>query len=237
MAMSVSRNGSRPWTLSWVHIVLALAVGVGMPLLWLGFAPPAPPATVAVAAAHAVAGQPHAEVAPSGKELAQEPAPAVPSPAAAKADAKAQVAGPQIPRMRDPNGDPSPDIADFINQGEVPTMAEVISRLHAAGVRSGLGAFNPPGTKAPLVGIAVAPDFELPPGYVRHHQFTDDGQRIEPILMFSPDHPRVTAMGQAAARPQDLVVPPALAPPGLPIRHIVVPPAVEAGAEPSPPNR
>lgn len=237
--MSDSGNTSRAWTLSWVHIVLALAVGAGMPLLWLWFAPPAPRATVAVAATRAVAAQPHADMAPAGKDLAQGPAPAVvPSPAAAQADAKAQLPGPQIPRVRDPNGDQSPDITDFINQGEVPTMAEVISRLHAAGVRSGLGAFNPPGTRPPLIGIAVGADFELPPGYVRHHQFTDDGQRIEPILMFSPDHPRVTAMGQAAARPQDLVVPPALAPPGLPIRHIVVPPAVEAGAtEPSPPNR
>lgn len=236
--MSDSGNTSRAWTLSWVHIVLALAVGAGMPLLWLWFAPPAPRATVVVADA-AVVGRPYAEMAPGGKELAPGPAPAVVSSSpVAKADAPAQPPGPQIARVRDPNGDQSPDITDFINQGEVPTMAEVISRLHAAGVRSGLGAFNPPGTRPPLVGIAVAPDFELPPGYVRHHQFTDDGQRIEPILMFSPDHPRVAAMGQAAARPQDLVVPPALAPPGLPIRHIVVPPAVEAGTtEPSPPNR
>jgi hypothetical protein len=156
----------------------------------------------------------------------------LPAAHAAAATPPPQAPAPQIARLRDPHGDQSPDITDFINQGEVPTMAEVISRLHAAGVHGGLGAFNPPGTRPPLVGIAVGEDFELPPGYVRHHQFTDDGQRVEPILMFSPDHPQVAAAGQAATRPQDLVVPPALAPPGLPIRPIAVPPAVEAGTEP-----
>ncbi len=231
--MSVLRNGQRAWGISWVHIALALAVGAGVPLLWLWFAPPATPATVAVAFADArtLAVQPQGDMAPRGNALAQGPALAVPPSPASQADSMALVSAPLITRMRDPHGDQSPDITDFINNGEVPTMAEVISRLHAAGVRSGLGAFNPPGTRAPLIGIAVGEDFELPPGYVRHHQFTDDGQRIEPILMFSPDHPLVAAVGQAA-RPQDLVVPPALAPPGLPIRHIVLPPAIDAATEP-----
>jgi hypothetical protein len=223
--MTPSRNGSRPWTLSWVHIVLALALGAGLPLLWMGFSLPVEPAAEVVADAGALAGGRHAAAVPADAP----PAPVVPPPVAAKADAMTPAPLPQIPRVRDPNGDPSPDITDFINPGEVPTMAEVIRRLHAAGVHGGLGAFNPPGTRPPLVGIAVAEDFALPPGYVRHHQFTDDGQRIEPILMFSPDHPLVAAAGQAAAQPQDLVVPPALAPAGLPIRHIVVPPALDAG--------
>ena len=48
-------------------------------------------------------------------------------------------------------------------------------------------AIPPPGTRPPLVGLAVPEDFALPEGYVRHHQATDDGQRIEAILMFSPD--------------------------------------------------
>ena len=248
--MTDSRSGSRPWTLSWVHMVLALAVGAGMPLLWMWFAPPLEP----VAVAHAGAGRPTAETALGGHgfapaepaaELAQRPGPAVPVmpvmplPAAARANATAQAPAMQIPRVRDPNGDQTPDITDFINNGEVPTMAEVISRLQAAGLHSGLAAFNPPGTRPPLVGIAVSEDFELPPGYVRHHQVTDDGQRIEPILMFSPDHPLTAvaaAAGQAAgsgdARPQDRVVPPALVPPGLAIRHIVVPPAVEPRNDP-----
>jgi hypothetical protein len=65
-------------------------------------------------------------------------------------------------------------------------MAEVITRLNEAGVSTGLGAFSPPGTRPPLIGLAVPEDYALPPGYVRHHQATDDGQRIEAILMFAP---------------------------------------------------
>ncbi|HJV63618.1 MAG TPA: hypothetical protein VJ743_21900, partial [Albitalea sp.] len=111
-------------------------------------------------------------------------------------------------RQRDPNGDLTPDIADYINEGEKPSMAEVIDRLHQAGVYTGLGAFSPPGTRPPLVGLAVPEGFVLPEGYVRHYQATDDGQRIEPILMFSPDHVFLDAAGRPIAIPKDRVVPP-----------------------------
>ena len=132
-------------------------------------------------------------------------------------------APPRIPRVRDPNGDQSADITDYINDGEKPTMNEVLARLHAAGVHTGLGAFNPPGTKPVIQGLAVPEDFPLPPGYVRHYQATDDGQRVEPILMFAPDYPLRGADGQPIALPPDRVVPPELAPPGLPIRRIALP--------------
>lgn len=102
-------------------------------------------------------------------------------------------------------------------------MPEVIERLHQAGIHTGLGAFTPPGTSPPLVGIAVPEDFVLPPGYVRHHQATDDGQAIEPILMYSPDYQFVDAANQPIAIPKDRVVLPEHAPPGLPIRRIVIP--------------
>ncbi|PTT81242.1 hypothetical protein DBR42_18310, partial [Pelomonas sp. HMWF004] len=87
----------------------------------------------------------------------------------------------------------------------------------------GLGAFSPPGTRPPLMGLAVPETFELPAGYVRHHQATDDGQRIEPILMFAPDTATLVINGRTVAVPANRVVPPELAPPGLPIRRIVVP--------------
>ena len=103
-------------------------------------------------------------------------------------------------------------------------MNQVIEGLQQRGIRSGLGAFNPPGTRPPLIGIAVPDDFELPPGFVRHHQATDDGQRIEPILMFHPDLKRFGADGRELNQPADRVVPPELAPPGLPPRRIVIPP-------------
>lgn len=138
---------------------------------------------------------------------------------------------PRIPRLRDPGGDQTPDLADFINPGEQPTMAQVIERLRANGVTGGLAAFSPPGTRPPLIGLAVPEDYPLPPGYVRHYQATDDGQRIEPILMYSP-HVAVVAdaSGRPVSVPADRVVPPEAAPAGLPLRRIAVPPPAEPGA-------
>jgi hypothetical protein len=103
-------------------------------------------------------------------------------------------------------------------------MAQVIDELHRAGIHTGLGAFNPPGTSPPLVGLAVPDDYPLPEGYVRHFQATDDGQRIEPILMYSPDYEFFDAAGQRIRIPEDRVVPPNMAPPGLAVRLIDIPP-------------
>ncbi len=125
------------------------------------------------------------------------------------------------------DADPTRDLSFYLARGEKPTMSEVIERLHQAGIHTGLGAFSPPGTRPPLVGLAVPEDFELPPGYVRHYQATDDGQRIEPILMYSPDYQFVDAANRPIAIPKDRVVPPEHAPPGLPIRRIVIPAPLE----------
>lgn len=117
------------------------------------------------------------------------------------------------------------DLASVIVPGTpVPSMGEVIEGLHKAGIRTGLGAFNPPGTSPPLVGLAVPEDFALPEGYVRHHQATDDGQPIEPILMYSPDYEFLDAAGNPVAIPADRVVPASHAPEGLPIRRVRIPP-------------
>jgi len=124
--------------------------------------------------------------------------------------------------------DRTPDLSSYVARGEKPTMKQVIERLHEAGIHTGLGAFNPPGTRPPKVGLAVPEGFELPDGYVRHHQATDDGQRIEAILMFAPDRTILDANRQPIAVPKDRVVTPELAPKGLPIRHIVIPPAVDS---------
>ncbi|MBB2488153.1 hypothetical protein H5407_23240 [Mitsuaria sp. WAJ17] len=130
----------------------------------------------------------------------------------------------------------SDDLADHVPAGSAPGMQEVIERLHKAGVRTGLGAFQPPGTRPPIVGLAVPEDYVLPDGYVRHHQATDDGQRIEAILMFAPDRPVHDAQGRPIAVPADRVVTPALAPPGFPIRFVVIPrpqePVREAPGQP-----
>lgn len=125
--------------------------------------------------------------------------------------------------------DPTPDLSHYVNPGEKPTMQEVISRLHQANVHTGLAAFSPPGTRPNRVGLAVPEDFVLPQGYVRHHQATDDGQRVEAILMFAPDHQLLDTNQQPIEMPKDRVVPPHLAPPGFPLRSIVIPAPAGAG--------
>jgi hypothetical protein len=186
----------------------------------------APRATLPVVASRSASSAPVRAAAASSATAAsplRAAAPGVPAPEEAQ----------HISRTRDPDGDSTPDLSDYVNQGEKPTMGEVIDRLHQAGIYGGLGAFSPPGTRPPLVGLAVPEDFVLPEGYVRHYQATDDGQRIEPILMFSPDHPVFDAAGRPIAIPQDRVVPPEFAPPGLPIRRIEIP----APAQPAGPGR
>jgi len=91
------------------------------------------------------------------------------------------------------------------------------------GERTGIALFPPPGTKPTRIGIVVPEDFPLPPGYVRHYQTTDDGQDLPAILMFSPDYTWVDAEGRPIALPEDRIVPPELAPPGLPIQMLEPP--------------
>lgn len=118
------------------------------------------------------------------------------------------------------SGDPD-DLASYFRPGDpVPSTANLIKAMNEAGIRTGIAAFNPPGTSPPLEGLAVPADFPLPPGYVRHHQATDDGVPIEPILMFSPDLVLRDAQGRPIALPANGVVPPELAPPGLPLRWV-----------------
>jgi len=209
------------WGPSIGFLAIALALVAGALVAWWTSTVPSTAAGEAASAPEAGAPTAPARVAAASVSL---PAPAQVAPGAAAISAPAAAGVQAIPRHRDPNGDQTPDLADYVNPGEKPTMTEVITRLHEAGVHTGLGAFNPPGTKPPLIGLAVPEDFALPPGYVRHYQATDDGQRIEPILMFAPDYQPTTADGRPVAMPRDRVVPPELAPPGLPIRRIAVPP-------------
>jgi len=88
---------------------------------------------------------------------------------------------------------------------------------------SGLALFPPPGTKPIKRGIIVPEGFELPPGYVRHYQNTDDGQRLPAILMFHPDFAPKGPNGQPIPIPPDRVVPPELAPKGMPVQVLTLP--------------
>ena len=211
--------GSRAFGPSFGYLVMALLVVAGGVAYWAG-----QPDEVS-RVAHSAPLQP----------AWREPAEAAVAPAPPDAEASSpppNAAARPPPRMRDPNGDQTPDLRDYLNAGENPSLAEVLERLHRAGVHTGIGAFSPPGTKPTLVGLAVPEDFVLPEGYVRHYQTTDDGQPIEPILMYAPDRPVLDATGQPIAVPRNRVVPPELAPPGLPQRRIVVP----APAEPDKPG-
>ncbi len=147
--------------------------------------------------------------------------------------AAAAVALRQVTAQSNGPGDPTPDLADalsgIVRPGEEPSGAEVIAELNKAGIHTGIGAFPPPGTSPPMVGLAVPDDYPLPEGYVRHFQATDDGQRIEPILMFSPDYQFFDASGKPIKIPENRVVPPGMAPSGLTARPIVIPPPLQPG--------
>ncbi len=101
--------------------------------------------------------------------------------------------------------------------------AEEAPMFGKAAPGEGIAVFPPPGTKPIKRGIIVPEDFELPPGYVRHYQATDDGRRVPAILMFHPDYQPVDEDGTPIPVPEDRVVPPDMAPPGLPIQILEVP--------------
>jgi hypothetical protein len=100
---------------------------------------------------------------------------------------------------------------------------EVIKALREAGETEGIAAFPPPGTDPLKSGIVVPEDYEVPEGYVRHYQTTDDGRQLGAILMFSPDYEFVDSAGRPVPLPADGIVPPDMAPPGLPIRMLELP--------------
>ena len=164
---------------------------------------------------------PRRPAAPAGEVATAAPAEAPDSRAPAR---PATPSGQPDPAENLPNGDPN-DLANYFRPGDPePTGAELIGALNDVGIRTGIGAFNPPGTSPPLEGLAVPEDFELPEGYVRHYQSTDEGVPIEPILMFAPDFTLLDANGRPIALPDNRVVPPELAPPGLPRRRVRIPP-------------
>ncbi|WP_298852538.1 hypothetical protein [uncultured Aquimonas sp.] len=149
-----------------------------------------------------------------------------PTPVASALPARQNDTPPTVAERADfelPSLDPNDLAAHFRPGDPEPTMAEVIRGLHEAGIREGLGAFNPPGTVPLMPGLAVPEDFALPLGYVRHYQVTDEGEMLPAVLMFSPDHPWFDADGQPIALPDDRLVPPEMAPPGLPIEPIQLP--------------
>jgi hypothetical protein len=88
---------------------------------------------------------------------------------------------------------------------------------------SGMALFPPMGTQPLREGIVVPEGFELPPGYVRHYQVTDGGRQLRPILMFSPDYEWVNDRGEVVPMPADRIVPPEMAPEGMPLERLKLP--------------
>ena len=207
----IREPGRRPWL---ALVMLAVATTIG----WFGLRSPISPLAPPVAGDLATP----VPASPQVQFNAHRPPPTATENRVNTLPATASSA-PERP-AEEPSGDPN-DIAQHFRPGDpVPTTSELIAALRESGETGGIAAFNPPGTSPPLVGIAVPEDFELPPGYVRHHQVTDDGQPLEAILMFSPDFEFRDAQGHPLAIPEDRVVPPELASPGLPIRQIEIPP-------------
>jgi hypothetical protein len=109
------------------------------------------------------------------------------------------------------------------DDAETPPEQTVAPPSEDSEAREGLAVFPPRGTSPPLPGLIVPDDFELPPGYVRHYQMTDDGRQLEPILMYHPNRQPVDERGEPLPQTPDRVVPQERAPVGLPIVMLEVP--------------
>jgi hypothetical protein len=144
----------------------------------------------------------------------------VPPPPGPIAQAEATPDAPRTPPARAVPRPPPP-------ASDPPAKEDVPFTIGDPKEQTGMKVFPPMGTKPIKRGIIVPDDFALPPGYVRHFQSTDDGERLPPILMFSPDYEWVDAQGRPLTLPPDRVVPPEMAPPGLPIQ-LLEPPAPKA---------
>lgn len=131
------RSSASPWGPRRSYLLVTLAIIIAAPLMWMwnDHPPePVPEHPPSAAPATATAAPAPDEPAPA----ASAAAPAAPTPAAQPP------ASPPTPsaRVRDPDGDQTPDLADYLNPGERPTMAEVIERLHAVRRSGRAGGFR-----------------------------------------------------------------------------------------------
>jgi hypothetical protein len=117
---------------------------------------------------------------------------------------------------------PGPAPAQAARPVEPPSREDAPFRLGKPGETSGIKLFPAMGTKPTKIGIVVPDDFELPEGYVRHFQANEDGELLPAILLFHPDFEWVDDAGEPIPLPPDRVVPPELAPPGMPIEMLEV---------------
>jgi hypothetical protein len=124
------------------------------------------------------------------------------------------------PTSESPPTDPAP--ARAAQPVEPPSREDAPFSMGKPGETSGIKLFPAMGTKPTKIGIVVPDDFELPEGYVRHFQAGEDGELLPAILLFHPDFEWVDDAGEPIPLPPDRVVPPELAPPGMPIEMLEV---------------
>lgn len=219
------------WLLALALALVGWAVFVVFrPALQHAWGPPsassAADATAAVSTPHgsAALGPQHrpAAIPPARREVPQRPEPAAQAEPTRAAAPPAPPAAPNSAAAA-PAEKSSPPAADTEDSDEP----------------QGVALFPPPGTKPIKRGIVVPEGVELPPGYVRHYQTTDDGRQLPAILMFHPDYQPLDEHGDLVPLPEDRVVPPEMAPPGIPVQILDVPengtPAI--GPAPRGPNR
>lgn len=161
--------------------------------------------------------------------LVSSPAPVPTTPEPVQLAQSAPAPSP-TPSRSAPKAAPRPQSAPA--QPSEPAPQQAPEEAPPSGPAEGINLYRP-GTDPLKQGIVVPEDFELPPGYVRHYQSTDNGERVKPILMFHPDYKPVDSKGQPVELPASRVVPPELAPAGMPIEILELPEGPE-GVEPIP---
>jgi hypothetical protein len=113
---------------------------------------------------------------------------------------------------------PAPSAQQGYGEEDAPfEPQEIFVNQLPPGDGTGLDAFPRPGEKPIQRGLIVPDGYNLPPGFVRHHQTTDEGEQLPPILKFHPDH-------LPPGAPDDQVVPPDLAPGDMPQTWLEPPP-------------
>jgi hypothetical protein len=211
------RQGAHGRSLGIAIAVITVLLGLGG-LLWLRREPSAA-SQAAVGRSPQGKAQPH-DARPRGQSLS--PRALVPAPLPPAAQAEAEARAPQSEPEGETDEGPEADTLDDAAEAPRPQVAT-------------LGGFPAPGTKRIKPGIIVPEDFPLPPGYVRHYQSTDKGALLQAILMFHPDHQPLDAQGKPIPLPPDRVVPPDMAPPGMPLDTLQIPADAYADRHDAPP--
>lgn len=123
--------------------------------------------------------------------------------------------------------EPPADIKDGPNMD----AGDFIAALRESGETAGLAAFSLPGKRPPVSGVIVPADYELPEGFARHYQSTDDGGQLEPILVVAPGYEILDDAGDPVALMEGRVVPPEYVPSDLPVQMLYVPSGDEPGED------